>query len=360
MLFRELEDRIRQRYGLLEPSQHFEAVHLKDVQEISEGDMIIASASSRNGRFAQASSIPLTQCSIGGMQEELTMVMNHTDHHIPPSILSNILAYQEPRRQWQLDKNTQAHDNNLSGNKTRVALAALFLLHMVKQQTSAPSFSIIGRDYNVGSSRGEFMDKAGFIHYATTDKRVPSSWVFAETDQPPIEPVDQFSLLYHAPHQETPFFVTANSTTILQSTGHQINLEEITALLDFTQPLPHNFQMKTAYSFLALQTEEQGIDAVEALIGLYSSMMLGAGGEFLYAIPGLADWTRMPFRDFVQVWTPNGSLKQAVFSSFKEIQQSVKVKQGIWTPLSEVSASSDIENEIVGASTFSLRRLLTT
>lgn len=97
-------------------------------------------------------------------------------------------------------------------------------------------------------------------------------------------------------------------------------------------------------------------NTVMELFDYYSDTPLRQGGERMYAIPGMVDWSRPPFKDHLNVWVPADG--QAIGTELPSGLDQIVQQQGSWQPYTSlIENSKEIEDELVGASTHSLRQL---
>lgn len=327
---------------------------LPKYQGLSEKAVIIASKSPRNARFGEylgaASSSQLSHSDVLGRLRDLTIPSE-------ASTLNELIhEYKEPRRSW-----STTGDNGLSKRKGQIILAAILLEEFLKGNQLPTSFCLISKDFNIADAIGQHMDKGGFL--VAHAPRI-ESWVQQGTDVSPIEPLDQVELLYRTRGEEQPrpFFVS-NATSVLTchiSQGYSI--DDIENFLRLGE-LNDQIQSRTVNSWMALLPDNEVTGrsskevSVYSPIELYSGIEIGRGGEYLYSVPGVIDWNRPPFNEHIQVWYPSAG--PPINNNFSTLQTTIGENYGVWKPyLSAKADSPDVENEMVGVSTISLRQLL--
>ena len=76
----------------------------------------------------------------------------------------------------------------------------------------------------------------------------------------------------------------------------------------------------------------------------------------MYAIPGMVDWSRPPFKDHLNVWVSADG--QAIDTELPDALDRLAQQQGSWQPYTSLTDNREIEDELVGASSHSLRQLI--
>lgn len=260
----DMAQRIRADYGLFDKPQDFERGALTGFDFLHDGQLILASGSPRNIRAASVvneNSPSLVQLSSGAILERLKPLL---DGEFAP-IVKSILDYEEPKRHWRYDKaRHRVTDQNLSLNKARLVAVAAILLQIQSGKALPENFTVIGKDNNVATWEGEFMDRAG---YTTGFEPLLTSWARTGEGAKPIEPVDQIVSLYFGAKKPPPYFIIANSTTVLHCSlgDNQATIDDLLVLADFNHPLPDMYRAKTNYTFVALRPTKEGVEGVLSL-----------------------------------------------------------------------------------------------
>jgi hypothetical protein len=345
-------------------------VTLRKFSFLEEGMIIIASGSPRNRRILKITpdEQDLVQLSPTLMKEKLREFKNDAKFG---SLVQQILKYEEPKQQWGV-RNGEASDGNLSLNKARVVAASAILINLLEGKQLPQNFSIIARDYNVANNDLKFLDKPGFAIRSGLDlgdglpKEYPESWVERGSGPEPIDPVTQLDWLYKTKqngHEMHPFYV-ANSSVVLECNLSEVDIDfnQLASLIDFVKPLSSWVNQKSENSFMAIKPdfgvadrnyclEHEDEPSVWSLHDFYSDISLDNGGNLLYVIPGIVDWSRKPFSGCISVSGIENSL-----TSFNKEMLGNRVN---WQRYSEaVLQNQEIEDEMVGISTKALKALL--
>lgn len=327
----------------LETNQGIPALDVwRGIKAGETSSVIIASGSPRNGRLAYLTGAPpISQLSLSQAGRLIANICGGQ------GVSEAIATYRERRRMW-----SALGDGGLSLEKARLVLAAA-AYHQMQYGNTNIKLVVIGRDYNVADLSGFFFDKPGYLTSSDDNqkhlKRVGlESWVIAGTDREPIGPLDQYAALYR---YSSPI-ITTNSLTILSARVGDLTKEDIGCLSKINGVMPASVTGQTSKSFMAISLFNMGGE-VEKIIQKYLGSPIDAIGYLLYQIPGVVDLSRSPFREHLEVWRCDG---QFAFSDYWQLGWDIYRKNGEWGPFP--AGRCDEEDELVGISTWTLRRML--
>jgi hypothetical protein len=321
---------------------------------IQDDLIVIASGSPRNSRCLTALDSPRAVAHLS--QSEAIKRLNIIDISSScDEIVQSIKNYREPRSQWTIDG-----DSGLSLGKARLIAAAILMLNTEKD--CILNLSIIGRDFNVADATGNFLDRPGYEINQLDN--LPDGWTTHGEGNPPVDPIEQFLRLYKGQSDDKPrVFYTANSTSVLSiDVVLPLDINVIRQIADLSQPIPEGLTYKTEYSYLALKPTREivqtGINgaSVRKLIEYYLQFPMDPYGKLLYAIPGVVDWSRLPFNDNVMVWKSDAG--KIISHGMSALMSEIQEDKGTWVSYLPESANQDVANELVGISTKSIRMLL--
>ena len=158
-----------------------------------------------------------------------------------------------------------------------------------------------------------------------------------------------------------PFFV-ANSATLLklELENRQPSAEELKVLVDLSQPIPEDWaKAHSGFSFMTVLPNKHIVSSKERRKKLtvftlwehYGNLFLGAGGEGILQLPGMADWTRPPFCDHLSLWIPHWRTgdEAPIADSLKTLSQSLENAQGYWKNYGEQARINNaVADEMAG------------
>lgn len=346
-----------EQYKPLVSAQELEtAPKIAEYKDLSNGLIIVGSASPRNGRIRNVIPDSNALCTLSSSQIKRMLKLGSAPY-IDAKIINRIMQYEEPRRSWEINADGEAQENGLSLAKARITAAAAILEQQLSAKAERPSFKVIGRDYNLLGSAGKnsAQERPGFTIPKFADKNVSiPGWVRDGEGPKPTSPAEQCKALYDP---NKPFY-TANSTTVLEVGEYFYSHEGLEALTNLEKPIDPLFY-KTRLSFMGLLPNKAILDGpgvtVYDLIGYYSNIPLDQGGNGLYQPPGVVDWSRPPFRDQLKVWrTSDGEI---ISQSYKDLGGQIASGDGRWINYSQNNGEG-IADELVGISTHSLAQIM--
>jgi len=354
---------------LRSPAEFEKGLPLPKFSSLEDKMVIVASGSPRNGRVLKVfpDGVSVVKFPPSLMK---TMIREKITRGNVDVVDEKILGYQEPKRAWNL-KDGEGDDGNLSLNKARVAAAAMISFSDRRKEKIPSHIQVYARDNNVADCTGHFLDKPGYAIRSglKTDedrpKHWPESWVEQGQGEEPEDPVSQLDRLHRSMSSDSktvPFFV-ANSTTVLDlDLKKDVPEKDIDRLVDFTQPLPDCVSAKQQNSFMAVKPDHPSVNyfsyfgrsgkpSVWGVWDFYTNRLLEHGGNLLYSIPGIVDWSRPPFSRHIEV--------SPIMSSLKALMGDVEKDDVVWQRYERAVANDTvIEDEMVGVSTKSLKALL--
>jgi hypothetical protein len=328
---------------------------IEDFSGLMPNQILVASGSPRNRRLPSAipEGVPVSQLSLSKILDKLSST---TTSPASQEIVRVVQSFREPRKAWRLDEAGNISDNGVSLAKARIAAAASIVYQSEMLGQAVPTFSVVGKDNNIAAIHGKevtFLERPGFVAPSFAEEsQIPVGWSIEGDGNEPAQPAEQIAQLYDISHPSN--FLCVNSTTVLKISEKFCTPEGLRWLVDLSRPLDEG-DFSTIRSFMLLQGDAG--NTVMELFNYYSETPRKEGGERMYAIPGMVDWSRPPFKDHLNVWVSADG--QAIGTELPSGLDQIVQQQGSWQLYTSlIENNKEIEDELVGASTHSLRQLI--
>lgn len=168
-----------------------------------------------------------------------------------------------------------------------------------------------------------------------------------------------------------PFFI-ANSSTLLELRlkNKTPSSEELKTLVDLSQPMPKDWISSYSSSSFMTAMPDKHITSLQergkhltvfSLWEYYGGLFLGAGGEGILQLPGVADWTRPPFSEHLSLWAPHWRTgdEAPITNSVNTLSHSLDNCQGYWKNYGEETrVNNKVADEMAGFPQASIKKLL--